>query len=47
MNDEMRGHSEIIFDSSDGTTVRLHFVDVAHIEDSLNELKDKIEGEAE
>ena len=39
MNDEMRGHSEIKFDSGDGTVVRLHFVDVANIEQSLNELK--------
>lgn len=43
LNDEMRGHGEIKFESGDGTTVRLHFVDVAHIEDSLNELKAKIE----
>lgn len=42
MNDAMRGHDEIRFESGDGTTVRLHFVDVAHIEDSLNELKAKL-----
>lgn len=47
VNDEMRGHAEIAFDSGDGTIVRLHFVDVAHIEDSLKELKNKIEGEAQ
>ena len=45
MNDEMRSHSEIKFESGDGTTVKLHFVDVAHIEDSLNGLKEKIEVE--
>lgn len=42
LNDEMRGHSEIKFESGDGTTVRLHFVNVAHIEDSLEELKNKL-----
>ncbi|MCI8638977.1 MAG: McrC family protein [Coprococcus sp.] len=43
LNDEMRGHSDIKFESGDGTTVRLHFVDVAHIEETLEELKDKLE----
>ena len=43
LNDEMRGHSEIKFESGDGTEVRLHFVDVANIEDSLLELKEKLE----
>ncbi|MFR6667274.1 MAG: hypothetical protein ACLUQX_14200, partial [Thomasclavelia spiroformis] len=43
LNDEMRGHSEIKFESGDGTTVRLHFVDVAHIEETLEELKKKLE----
>lgn len=43
LNDEMRDHSEIKFESGDGTTVRLHFVDVAHIEDTLEELKNKLE----
>lgn len=43
LNDEMRGRSEIKFDSGDGTTVRLHFVDVAHIEDSLRTLRDKLD----
>lgn len=27
----------------DGTTVSVHFVDVAHIEESLEQLKDKLE----
>ena len=43
LNDEMRGHEEIKFESGDGTTVRLHFVDVANIEDSLLDLRDKLE----
>lgn len=43
LNDEMRGHAEITFDSGDGTTVHVFFVDVANIEDSLTELKDKLE----
>lgn len=43
LNDEMRGHDEIKFESGDGTTVRLHFVDVAHIEETLIELRDKLE----
>ena len=45
LNDEMRGHSEIAFDSGDGTQVRLHFVDVANIDESLEELKHKLQGE--
>lgn len=43
LNDEMCGHSEIKFESEDGTTVRLHFVDVAHIEETLSELREKLE----
>lgn len=43
LNDEMRGHDEIKFKSGDGTTVRIHFVDVAHIEETLIELRDKLE----
>ena len=35
VNDEMRNHSPIRFESGDGTTVNLHFVDVDKIEDSL------------
>lgn len=45
LNDKMLGHDEIAFDSGDGTTVRLHFVDVAHIEETLIELRDKLEWE--
>jgi 5-methylcytosine-specific restriction enzyme subunit McrC len=43
----MRGHDPISFYSGDNTFVRLHFVDVAYIEDSLNELMNKIEGTAD
>ena len=43
VNDEMRNHKEIKFESGDGTVVKIHFVDVMNIEDNLNELKRKIE----
>lgn len=43
LNDEMRNHAEISFDSGDGTTVHVFFVDVANIEESLTELKSKLE----
>ena len=43
VNDEMRDHKEIKFESGDGTVVRIHFVDVTNIEDNLKELKRKIE----
>jgi 5-methylcytosine-specific restriction enzyme subunit McrC len=43
LNDEMRGHSEIKFESGDGTTVRIHFVDVARIKKTLMQLRDKLE----
>ena len=39
VNPEMRDHQDISFDSNDGVKVRLFFVDVANIEDSLSELK--------
>lgn len=43
LNDKMRGHSEIRFESGDGTTVRLHFVDLARMQETLEELRDKLE----
>ena len=51
VNNEMRGHKPIYFHSGEhskdnrafNTYVNLHFVDVANIEESLNELKEKIE----
>lgn len=41
-NDEMRNHEPIRFESGDGIIVNLYFVDVNNIEDSLQELKDKL-----
>ena len=43
VNDEMRNHKPIQFESGDGTTVNLYFVDVDKIEDSLQELRDTLE----
>lgn len=45
VNDEMRDHKEIKFESGDGTVVRIHFVDVTNIEDNLKRLKTKIAAE--
>jgi 5-methylcytosine-specific restriction enzyme subunit McrC len=45
INDEMRNTSHIKFDSGDGTTVNLFFVDVADIELSLAKLKSILEVE--
>lgn len=42
VNDEMRNHEQIKFESGDGTTVTLHFVEVDKIDDSLQELKSKL-----
>ena len=42
VNEEMRSHRDICFDSGDGTMVGVFFVDVANIEESLFELKDKL-----
>lgn len=44
LNDEMRDHSDIEFESGDGTTVRLHFVDLTRMSKTLEELRDKLEG---
>ena len=43
VNDDMRDYTDIRFDSGDGTTVNVFFVDVANIEDSLRLLKMKLE----
>lgn len=43
IHDEMRGHAPIRFDSGDGTTVTVHFVDVERIEENLEELREKLE----
>lgn len=42
VNEEMRGHQDISFDSDDGVKVRLFFVDVAHIERSLKSLREQL-----
>ena len=39
LNEEMRNHPEISFASYDGVNVRLFFVDVANIEESLMMLR--------
>ncbi len=43
LNREMRGHAPISFYSGDNTFVRLHFVDIENIEESLYDLLNKIE----
>ena len=43
VNDEMRNHKPIQFESGDGTTVNLYFVDVDKIEVSWQELSDTLE----
>lgn len=42
MNSEMRNHPDISFDSEDGVNIRLFFVDVANIENSLLTLRDRL-----
>ena len=42
LNDEMKEHSEISFNSGDGTTVNIYFVDLENIQSSLEILRDKI-----
>ena len=42
INEDMRDHPAIEFYSGDNTYVRLFFVDVANIENSLKELKQRI-----
>lgn len=41
VNEDMKGHTDIRFDSGDGTSVRVFFVDVADIMGSLEVLKQK------
>lgn len=43
LNDEMRERDEIKFESGDGTTVRLYFVDVVNINRSIEKLLNKVE----
>ena len=42
LNDEMKEHLEISFNSGDGTTVNIYFIDLEHIQNSLETLRDKI-----
>lgn len=42
VNDEMRNHERITFKSEDNVVVNVFFVDVANIEDSINELRERI-----
>ena len=42
VNEEMRSHQDISFDSNDGVNVRIFFVDVANIEESLCDLLSKL-----
>lgn len=42
INDKMRDHSDIIFESGDGTNVRIFFIDIENIDSSLKELKYKL-----
>ena len=43
VNDEMRTHDMIKFESGDGTTVNVHFVNLEKVEDNLQELREKLE----
>ena len=42
LNNEMRGHDEISFGSDDGVVVKIFFVDVANIQDSMKLLLGKM-----
>ena len=42
LNQEMKAHPGISFDSEDGVNVRLFFVDVVNIEESLLALRDQL-----
>ncbi len=43
VNDAMRNHEQIVFDSGDGATVSLFFIDVAHIDESMTALFEKLQ----
>lgn len=43
LNDKMIEKSKIKFSSDDGTIVNIYFVDVANIENSLFDLKNRLE----
>ena len=42
VNEEMRDHQDISFDSDDGVNVRVFFIDVGNIEESLFELRENL-----
>lgn len=42
INHEMRDHEPISFDSGDGVVVSVYFIDVVHIQDSLEELQKRL-----
>ena len=42
LNDKMREHSDIVFESGDGTNVRIFFIDIENIEISLEQFKNKL-----
>jgi 5-methylcytosine-specific restriction enzyme subunit McrC len=42
ITDEMRHHEPIIFESNDNVKVQIYFIDLAHIETSLSELKEML-----
>ena len=42
VNEEMRSHPGISFDSDDGVNVRLFFVDIANIETSIQSLRERL-----
>lgn len=43
VNDEMRGHAPIKFESGDGTCLRLFLVDLARISENMEELRKELE----
>ena len=43
LNNEMRNHDRIVFDSKDGTVVKVFFVDLEKIDESMDELKEMLE----
>ena len=40
LNNEMRDHDRIVFDSNDGTVVKVFFVDLENMDSSMDELKE-------
>ena len=42
LNDEIRDHEPIIFESNDDVKIQIYFIDLANIEKSMYELKQKL-----